>query len=812
MKFGRTVLPPGRGGAEKERVPAFPLQFSASLRLRGLLFILVLATAAPFAAEDQSPKAIPIAKVQHAGAVDFQNEILPILKNNCLACHNQTKPKGGLILETPQTMLKGGDTGPAVSPKKPRESLLLKAASHQDPDLVMPPADNKVAAMPLRPEELGLISLWIEQGAKGEVRASAPIQWQPIPPGLSAIYAVALTRDGQFAACGRENQIFVYHLPSRRLVARLNDPRLQNVSNAGAAHRDSVNALAFSPDGELLASGGYREVKLWRRSQSSPPTKNPNWLGAAITNKQLIVTDAKATIVRSNAFPRTLAELKGDSRLLFAVDEAARAVAFAKSEVDFRKSALKTAETNHTAMVARRSKAADTNAALAKIALEKATALTNAATAQCEAGKALDELGPEIGKLIEAVSQAEKEVTNATAQAKAAGAAEKKKSERLAADVVTKSNALAAAKAALDALPAESKAKQKLATDRLNAASKAVTGAEKAFKKADDAGRAAARELQFAEKVVEKAATAVAEAKSALADAEAVATNAEKEFSAKKDELAKSKPPAALAFSPEDHALVTFDESGSAHYWSAETGAPFDPAWKAGWTLERTIGSGDGNSVLADRVMALRFTPDGGQLVSGGGEPSRGGEIKIWRVKDGALIRDLPNVHSDSVFALDVSADGKWLASGAADRFAKIVELSTGKVIKAFEGHTHHVLGVALKRDGRTLVTAGADNVAKVWDAVAGERRRNVEGFGKEVTSAAFVGVEDQAVLSAGDGQVVLVKSNGEKIRSFSGASDYVYATAVAPDGSVVIAGGADGVLRAWNAKSGKPLAELGRE
>ena len=171
------------------------------------------------------PKSIPIAKIKHAGPVDFEREILPILNNNCVACHNQSKPKGGLSLETPQTILKGGDAGPAVVPKKPGQSLLLKVAAHQDPELIMPPAENKVAALPFKPEELGLLQLWIEQGAKGTVRASLPVVWQPMPPSLSAIYATTITRDGQFAACGRANQIFVYHLPSGRLAARLNDPQ-----------------------------------------------------------------------------------------------------------------------------------------------------------------------------------------------------------------------------------------------------------------------------------------------------------------------------------------------------------------------------------------------------------------------------------------------------------------------------------------------------------------------------------------------------------------------------------------------------------
>jgi len=59
---------------------------------------------------------------------DFEKEILPILKNNCLACHNQTKPKADLGAGNPQSILKGGESGPAVVPRKSEQSLMLKAA------------------------------------------------------------------------------------------------------------------------------------------------------------------------------------------------------------------------------------------------------------------------------------------------------------------------------------------------------------------------------------------------------------------------------------------------------------------------------------------------------------------------------------------------------------------------------------------------------------------------------------------------------------------------------------------------------------
>jgi WD40 repeat protein len=799
-----------------ETSPATTRSIGLSILIGLLLFLTPSVQAA-----DAPTKSIPIAKIKHAGPVDFEREVLPILKNNCVACHNQTKPKGGLVLETPQMILKGGDAGPAVIAKKPRESLLLKAAAHQDPELIMPPPDNKVAALPLKPEELGLLQLWIEQGAKGVVRASVPVVWEPMPPGLSAIYAVAVTRDGQFASCGRANQIFIYHLPSDSLVARLNDPQMQKTSNAGAAHRDTVNSLAFSPDGDLLASGGYREVKLWRRSKPANQLKLPaggdlaamdgKWRAASITNGELRVFETNGTVLRTNAFPKSMAALQGDAQAMFLAGERERDLTFAKSEADYRRSALKAAETNQTAALARQKKAVETNAALAKVAAEKQGAVTNALAAQREAEKAIDDLGPEIRKLVDALLTAERESTNATALAKAAQAGvDKVKAERLAAEADAKSNSLASAKAALDQLPAETKAKQKLTMEKLLSANKSVTDAEKESRKAEQVRATAEHELELAEAAARKTEASVAAAEAALTTAEAGVAEAGKTLENAKQALAETaKPIRALAFSREDGALVTADEDGVVRFWNAETGAPFDPAWKSAWRLERTIGTGDGNSPLADRVNALRFTVDGQQLITGGGEPTRGGEIKLWRAKDGTFIREFQNVHSDSVLALDVSADGKYLASGAADRFAKVIDLATGKVVKTFEGHTHHVLGVAWKRDGRTLLTGGADNVAKIWDAATGERRKNIELLSKEVTAAAFIGVGDEAVLSGGDGQVVLVKANGEKLRSLPGATDYIYAAAATCDSSIVVGGGADGLLRVWDARSGKPISEF---
>ena len=208
--------------------------------------IFAIAAVAPLhAAEARKP--IEIAALSRTSTVDFEKEILPMLKRNCLACHNQTKAEEKLVLETPKDILKGGDSGPAVVPGNPDKSLLLMLSAHQKKP-IMPPAGNKAGAVNLTPNELALIKLWIQQGAKGEVKGNQPIAWQPLPEGLNPIYSVALTQDGQFAACGRANQIFIYHVPSGDLVTRLTDEALikdKLYAKPGVAHRDMAYSLAF---------------------------------------------------------------------------------------------------------------------------------------------------------------------------------------------------------------------------------------------------------------------------------------------------------------------------------------------------------------------------------------------------------------------------------------------------------------------------------------------------------------------------------------------------------------------------------------
>src|SRR5713226_5423923 len=75
------------------------------------------------------------------GLALFNDYIEPLLRERCYECHSHEsgKAKGGLVLDSRNGWAKGGEHGPAIVPGKPEESLLLRAVSHTDPDLQMPP-------------------------------------------------------------------------------------------------------------------------------------------------------------------------------------------------------------------------------------------------------------------------------------------------------------------------------------------------------------------------------------------------------------------------------------------------------------------------------------------------------------------------------------------------------------------------------------------------------------------------------------------------------------------------------------------------
>ena len=426
-------------------------------------------------------------------------------------------------------------------------------------------------------------------------------------------------------------------------------------------------------------------------------------------------------------------------------------------------------------------------------------------------------------KAIELKGTAEKALADAKAKEQTAVAAVEAAKVEL--DAKADDEALKKKKADADAAAVKETEAVKKAQDALDAAAKAVVQSEKSQQFADEQQKQVKAILDGETNAAKQVETVFNQAKADLPAAEAKAVK-------------------SVTYIANGKLIATAGEDGTIRIWNGTTGKPLEEivgqkapigflaagpdrllvaasddkqviAWDSNpdWKLAAILGPAPENvldlakSQFVNRVLSLAFSPDGKLLATGGGEPSRSGELMLWNVETKSIVRQFPDAHSDTVFTIEFSRDGKYLATGAADKFVKQFEVETGKHIRSFEGHTHHVLGVTWRGDSSRLASAGADNAIKIWNVETGEQHRTIQNYTKQVTSIRFMGVSDNLISGSGDKNVKMHRSNdGANYRSFAGSTDYVHSVAATRDETIVIAGGEDGVLRVWNGTDGKEL------
>jgi WD40 repeat protein len=181
--------------------------------------------------------------------------------------------------------------------------------------------------------------------------------------------------------------------------------------------------------------------------------------------------------------------------------------------------------------------------------------------------------------------------------------------------------------------------------------------------------------------------------------------------------------------------------------------------------------------------------------------------------------------HTEAVYTIAFSPDGKLVLTGSFDKTLKLWETATGKELKTFGGQAGHqnlVLSAAFSPDGRMFASGAADNTAKLWttpgDGAAPEPAPG--GPAKSlahpnlVDAVAFDPTGTQLATACHDGTVRLWDvAKGQQLRQINAhttpAPAAVYCLAWTPDGKQVISGSFDHSLKLWDASTGTVVREL---
>jgi len=220
-------------------------------------------------------------------------------------------------------------------------------------------------------------------------------------------------------------------------------------------------------------------------------------------------------------------------------------------------------------------------------------------------------------------------------------------------------------------------------------------------------------------------------------------------------------------------------------------------------------------------VAAVAFSPKGDFALSGSGWPGGDRTIRFWEVASGEEIRRFdmtaippspersgPREAPGEVFCLAFTPDGKQAAAGISGGAVGLWDVSTGKLVRHFEGHMGTVYGLAVSREGDKLLTGGRDSTARLWDVTSGNELLRIESSAAWLRGVALSPDGKQALLGSYDHKMRLWDLESARQLAEMKLGDFVWSVAFSPDGGRAASASGKTVC-VWDFDESEPLLQL---